>query len=237
MKRLQVSLSLAAVLCFLFAAIRGGAAQDVTENPPISTVTYECYWEAARPQDYVITVQSTGNTTYLSRNPSLPAEQAATPEAAENAATDPNYQLQFTMSEANRDKIFKLAQQANFFNGNFDYTRHAMANTGRKTLTYADVSRHFQTVYNYSENKAIQELTQLFQNISTTLEEGRRLAFKYKYDKLGLDAELKALEDAAESHNLAEVHVIAPVLQQIAGDPTVMHIAREKAKKILAKAK
>lgn len=236
MKRLQVYLSLAAISWFSCAG-PAPAQNPPNWNPPIPTVTYECYWEAAKPQDYVITVQSTGNTTYLSRNPTLPAEQAATPQAAQNTAFDPDYQLQFTMSEANRDKIFKLAQQANFFNGNFDFTKHALANTGRKTLTFADVSRHFQTVYNYSENKAIQDLTQIFQNISTTLEEGRKLTFKYKYDKLGLDAELKAMEDAAESHQLAEVQVIAPVLQQIAGDPTVLNIAREKAKKILGKSK
>jgi hypothetical protein len=238
MKRSHVYLSFAAVACVLFALPGGGAAQNSTSlNPPIPTVTFERYWEAVKPQDYVITVQSTGNTTYLSRNPSLPPEQAATPAEAHEAALDPNYQIQFLMSEANRARVFKLAEQANFFNGNFDYTKHAMANTGRKTLTYADISRHYQTVYNYSQNKAIEELTELFQNISTTLEFGRKLAFTYKYDKLGLDADLAAMEDAAQGHNLAELQVIAPVLQQIADDPTVLNIARQKAKKILGSAK
>ncbi|HET7872767.1 MAG TPA: hypothetical protein VFL42_09670, partial [Terriglobales bacterium] len=206
-------------------------------------VTYECYWEATKPQDYVIKMQSTGNTTYLSRNPAPEATGAQTSEApqtaqaARNAAFDPDYQVAFLMSAANRDKVLKLAAQANFFNGNFDYTKHAMANTGRKTLTYADTARHFQTVYNYSENRAIQELTGLFQNISTTLESGHKLAFKHKYDKLGLEAELKALEEEAANHNLAEVQVIAPVLQQIADDPTVLNIARQRARKLLGKAK
>ena len=238
MKRLRINPRLAAVSCALLALWSRSTAQNPPGwNPPIPTVTFERYWEAAQPQDYVITVQSTGNTTYLSRNPSLPAEQAATPEAAHSTALDPSYQIQFLMSEANRAKVFKLAQQASFFNGNFDFTKHPMANTGRKTLTYADISRHFQTGYNYSQNKAIEELTELFQNISATLEFGRKLAFTYKYDKLGVDADLTAMEDAAEGHNLAEVHVIAPLLQQIAADPTVLNIARQKAKKLLEKAK
>lgn len=240
MNRFLVSLALAAFSYTLLAAAPAPVASQNNsprENPPIPTVTYECYWEAARPQDYVIKVQSTGNTTYLARNPSLPTGQEATPQAAQAAALDPDYQVQFMMSQPNRDKVLKLAEQANFFNGNFDFTKHALANTGRKTLTYADISRNFQTVYNYSENKAIQELTQLFQNIASTLEFGRKLAFKYKYDKLGLDAELKAMEDQAANHNLVEVQAIAPVLQQIADDPTVLNIARQRAKKILGKAK
>jgi hypothetical protein len=238
MNRFILLLTLAAMSCMPSPAGWSAAQNpDPSHNPPIPTVTFEQYWEAARPQDVVITVQSTGNTSYLSRNPSLPVEEPATPDVARRSALDPNYQVQFLMSEANRAKVFKLAEQAKYFNGNFDFTKHPMANTGRKTLTYADISRHFQTVYNYSENKAIQGLTGLFQNISTTLEFGRKLAFTYKYDKLGLDADLAALEDAAQNHNLDELHVIAPVLQQIASDPTVLNIAREKAKKILRSVK
>jgi hypothetical protein len=241
MKRFLVSLLLAAGPCGLVAVAAATAAIQATDpklNPPIPTVTYECYWEAARPQYYSVTVQSTGNTTYLARNPSLPPEQAAaTPDAARAAAFDPNYQIAFTMSQPNREKVIKLAEQAHFFNGDFDYTKHNLANTGRKTLTYADISRNFQTVYNYSENKSIQELTLLFQNIAGTMEHGRKLAFRYKYDKLGLEAELKAMEEEAANHNLVEVQAIAPVLQQIADDPTVLNIARQRAKKILGKAK
>jgi hypothetical protein len=215
-----------------------GQSANQPQNPPVPTITYECYWEAVRPQYVRITVLSTGNTTYLGRNPALPtAQQETGPQDRSRTALDPDYQIQFVMSQPNREKILKLTQQANFFNGNFDFTKHAMANTGRKTLTYADISRNFQTVYNYSENRAIQDLTQLFQNISNTLDFGRRLAFRYKYDKLGLEAELKAMEEAASSHNLAEVQVIAPVLQQIADDPTVLNIARQRAKKILGKTK
>lgn len=201
-------------------------------NPAVPTVTYDRYWDAAKPQDFVITVLSTGSTTYVSRNSGRAPEPAT-----ETTTEDSGYQMQFTMSEAKRAKVFRLAQQANYFNGSFDYTKHPMANTGRKTLTYADLSRHYQTVYNYSENKAIEELTDLFQDISTTLEFGRTLAYKHKYDKLGLDSELRAMEDASQSNGLAEVQVIAPVLQQIAADPTVLNIARARAKKILGKAK
>jgi hypothetical protein len=80
-------------------------------------------------------------------------------------------------------------------------------------------------------------LTNLFQGISLTIEFGRKLQFKHKYDKLGLEADLKAMEDAEANHNLAELQVIAPTLKDIADDPSVLNIARARARRLLAKSK
>jgi hypothetical protein len=215
------------LVAFSLLLVAQNAKQD--RNPPIPTITFDNYWPAARPQNVTITVKSDGPATYLSRNPDVPA--------GTDRGQDPDYHVEFTMSAANRNKIFQLAQKVNYFHGDFDFRKHAMANTGRKTLTYADVQRHFQTVYNYSDNKAIQEITAIFQNISTTMEHGRKLAFMRKYDKLGLDAEMKATESDARNHQLSEVQAIAPILQNIADDPTVLNIARQSARKILKMAK
>jgi hypothetical protein len=57
-----------------------------------------------------------------------------------------------------------------------------------------------------------------------------------RFDKLGLEEELKAMENAAESHNLAELQIIQPTLESIAQDSTVLNIARKRAKKLAAKA-
>ena len=93
------------------------------------------------------------------------------------------------------------------------------------------------TTYDYSENRAIQEITNILSGISNTIEHGRKLQFLHRFDKLGLEDELKAMENAAENHNLAELQIIAPTLQSIADDTTVLNIARQRAKRLLAKAK
>lgn len=216
---------LSAILLGAFSIVLMAQNANQDRTPPVPTITYDSYWQAARPQNVTITVKSDGVTTYLSRNPDAPA--------GADRAQDPDYHVEFTMSPANRNKIFRLAEKANYFHGDFDFRKHAMANTGRKTLTYADIQRHFQTVYNYSDNKPIQEITAIFQNIATTLEHGRKMAFMHKYDKLGLDAELKTADGDAQNHQLAEVQAIAPVLQSIADDPTVLNIARQRARHIL----
>jgi hypothetical protein len=208
------------------AALAQSPAQ--AENPAIPVVTFNCLWEAATPQEYTITLRSTGGARYVSSNPV---------RASEDRAQEPDYEIEFTMSAANRDKVFRLAQQAGYFNGDFDYKKHAMANTGKKTLTYADISRHYQTTYNWSENTAIDRLTELFTGISNTIEHGRKLQFLHRFDKLGLEAELKGMEDAAQSHYLAELQLIRPVLGNIANDSSVLNIARERARRLLAQSK
>ena len=55
-------------------------------------------------------------------------------------------------------------------------------------------------------------------------------------DKLGLEDELKGMESAQASHNLVQLQIIASTLESIADDTSVLHIARQRAKRLLAKA-
>ena len=201
--------------------------QDAQQNPALPTITFDRVWEAYKPQNVTISVQATGPAKYVSRNPFTPPDQTG---------ADPDYLLDFTLSSRSQKKLFDDAKEANYFKGDFSYKKHAVASTGKKTLTYSDPVRHFTTTYDYSENKAIEEITNLFSGISNTIEHGRKLVYLHRFDKLGLEEELKGMEDAAQSHNLAELQVIAPTLKSIADDATVLNIARQRAKKLLAKA-
>jgi hypothetical protein len=202
------------------------AEQTPAQNPVVPTITYDRVWEAYTPQEITFTTQSTGPTRYLSRNP------FKTPEQRD---TDPDFTLEFTLSVATRDKLFRLAQEADYFHGDFSYKKHAVSSTGKKTLTYADQARHFETAYDYTENKEIQEVTNIFQGISNTIEHGRKLQYLRRFDKLGLEDELKGMESLAQSNYLAELQLIAPTLKSIANDPAILNIARQRAKRLLAK--
>jgi hypothetical protein len=201
---------------------------DPVENPAIPTVTFNRLWEAATPQLYTVTARSTGTARYVSSNPVRKSDDPA-------QAADPDYTLEFTLSSPGAAKVFALATQAKYFDGDFDY-KHRVANTGAKTLTYADLTRHFQTTYNWSENASIDQLTSFFEGVSSTIEHGRTLQFLHRYDKLGLEAHLKGMEDAAQSHYLAELQIIGPVLESIANDSSVLNIARQRARRLLQRA-
>ncbi|HZS28972.1 MAG TPA: hypothetical protein VFB76_17215 [Candidatus Angelobacter sp.] len=200
--------------------------QNPAQNPTIPTITYERLWDAYTPQDINITVEQTGRARYISTNP------LKTPDEKQ---TNPDYTLEFTMSERTRQKLFRDAKEANYFHGDFSYKKHPVASTGKKTLTYADQDRHYQTTFDYSDNKAISEISDILQGISYTLEHGRKLQYLHRFDKLGLEDELKGMEEAAKTENLQELQLIAPTLKSIADDTAVLNIARERAKRLLQK--
>ena len=198
----------------------------------VPTVTFEFAWPGADPAHYALAVDSTGRAAYRDDDP-----------AADSQTGDP-YLYKFVVSEPTRSRIFQLAQQAHYFQGDFDYKKGRIAQTGIKTLSYREGPGELffqptngvrtQTSYNWSENPAIQQLTTLFQDIAATLQAGRKLNFLRRFDKLGLEAELKHIEESQKSGSMAELQAIAPALQEVAQDPGVMHVSRQRAQHLLS---
>ena len=212
----------------LAALISQGQATQASKPDQASatpSITFERFWNDYTPQSVTIEVLANGAAKYSSRDPGKNDDEAD------------EYHTEFTVSRERCDKLFRYAGEANYFQGDFTFKKHAVASTGKKTLTYVDASRHFNTTYDYSEHKAIQEITSIFMGISNTIEHGRKLQFLRRFDKLGLEAELKVMEDAAESHSLVEMQLIAPTLESIAEDAAILNIARQRAHRLLAKAK
>ena len=73
----------------------------------------------------------------------------------------------------------------------------------------------------------------MFQGIASTLHGEAELIRLRKFDKLGLDAQLKLMEDQAKSGWLKEIGVITQVLNEIKSDPKVMGMARTRAERLL----
>jgi len=199
-------------------------------NTPVPTVSFAFDFPGADPSSYTIVVESTDAAVYHSAG-ATPVDTAGGGAAPEPATGDP-YSYKLTVSEATRSRIFQLAEQARFFAGNFEY-KHRLANTGAKTLAYTDLTRKNQTTYNYSTNTAIQELTKIFQGISATLEAGHRLEYLYTHQKLGLDVEMKRVDEMSKENQFEELHAIESTLQKIANDPSVLNIVRERAHHLL----
>ena len=188
------------------------------EPSSLPSIIFSRTWANGAPQYFKIEVTQDGRAVYSSQQPSTNDPQVQKVDLAK----------QLTL------RIFVLAQRANYFQGNFDYSKHKVAQTGLKTLAYSDAGRHFQTSYNWSENASIEQLTQIFEGLSQTLESGRKLATDIRYDRLGVAADLQSLEDAANSGEAVDLELIHPILVQINSDTALMHIAQQRAGHLLA---
>lgn len=218
------------LLTFIFGL--GATAQIPDLEPrvpngitPIPTVAFTFEMNGADPEHYDLAVQAKGRAAYRSTG-------HHTTDSPGSASGDP-YILKFTMSPATTREIFDLTTRAHDFEKPVAYTKGRLANMGAKTLTYSDEKVFHQQTYNYSEMAGVQQLTEIFQNMSSTLEAGRRLEYMYKYEKLGVDEELKSLEEQAKANRTVELQALTPILKQIAEDESVLNISRKTAEKLL----
>ena len=207
------------VVCLLFFLAALSYSQAI---PAGTSVTFTLDFPESQPGHYSLLVQSDGKAHYESSG-----------KVSSQSDDVDSYAYDFTMSPATRDKIFDLAAKAGYFQKDLDSHRKNMAFTGRKTLAYKDGQRSSESTFNYTPSATAAELTNLFQGLSDTLELGHRLEYSLRYQKLALAEELKHTEDRGRLNPPVEIQAIAPILQQIVADASVMNVTRARAQRLL----
>lgn len=212
LSRRLVVLSLLALLCF------PAFAQDAV----VPTVTFTLDFPDSDPEHFVLSVRGDGQASYDSNGKLTSLTEDKDP-----------FHLEFTISAQSRERMFSMVKRARYFEGDLDSKLPNLAFTGKKTVTYKDAQKSTQATYNYSSVPVVEEFTAFCQHLSETLEFGRRLEFYRHYQKLALDDELKRMEDMAKDGQLSELPAVAPILQTIAKDTSLMNIARGRALRLL----
>jgi hypothetical protein len=161
------------------------------------------------------------------------AEQPSNP-----SASPAPFAQSFTISEATAHKIVTLAHSVDNFNTVCASKAKNVADTGKKTLSYLGPDGlgpgQGACTYNYTENKNVSELTDIFRAMAETMDEGRRLDHLHRYDRLGLDAAIDFLAKELAAGYAIEPGTIAETLQSIANDTEVMQRVRTRAVALLA---
>jgi hypothetical protein len=212
------------ITLLVLAGLSALAVAQVTANGTASAplITFSLDFPQSNPAHYSITVDATGHSSY-----------ECTGTLAEDSEPQA-YRSEFEVSAPTRQKIFELTKQAKYFAGKIDSGNDKLAFTGAKVLSYQDGQRSNTAQYNYSNLQSVRDLTSLFQGIAGTLEYGRRLEYLHHYQKLALDTELKRMDAQARNNELSELQAVAPVLQGIADDSTVINVVRARAKGLLS---
>ena len=203
-------------LALCVAVIPRSAAQT-------TTITYTQDFPGSDPAHYSIAVSKEGHARYESSG-----------KLSNDSDGFETYQHEFELSPKSRGRIFELARQAKYFAGRVDSADSKLAFTGAKKLTYQDGQRIRSATYNYSRLPAVEQLTAFFQNLSATLEYGRRLSYYHHYQKLALDEELKRMEAQAKDGSLTELQAVHSVLEEIVADSSVMNVVRARAQRLIA---
>jgi len=178
---------------------------------------------------FTLVVHEDGTGTYQAQLAAVSGGAGAAPASSGAPINRP-----IRISSPTTETIFKMARTLDHFNLECASKAKNIADTGKKTLSYKGADGQGSCLYNYSENKGVAQLTELFQAIAFTMDEGRKLDFMHRFDRLGLYSEIDILNREINDKRALEVGNIAPSLQAIIADEDLMQKVRERAAKLLA---
>jgi hypothetical protein len=177
----------------------------------------------SQPSAYTLEINENGAGHFRSTAASAPA--SASEDEIAPGAIDQDIQI----NDPLLSHFFSVARTNHFFAVECEIGHGNIAFTGKKTFTYSGPDGQGSCTYNYSRIPVMNQLTNEMIAIANTLEIGRRLAIEHEHSRLALDSEMEALEEASKAGRALEIENIAPTLQSIANDETVLLRARRRA--------
>jgi hypothetical protein len=181
-----------------------------------------------QPPKYVITVAEDGSGHFKSEAGGPTDGQSMTSEAQDRP---------IHISKSLRESMFATARKNKRFAISCDDGGKNIAFQGNKTLEYAGPEGKGSCMYNWSKNAQIDKLSDQFEAIAATLDEGGKLQRQYEHGRLSLDTEIELLEQMAHDGRAIEIENIAPILQTLAGDEAVLQRVQRRARALLQGAK
>ncbi len=163
--------------------------------------------------------QGTYRAEYPPTPPATPGERVETPLALHAGTVK---------------KIFEQARSTVVFHGVCETRAKNIAQTGMKTLTLLEATGASSTcTWNYSDKPAVTALQDEFVAMAETLDTGRRLRMEQRFDRLGLDREMGFLAEQVTAGRAQGLENIAPVLESIADDMSLLERVRARAMALL----
>jgi hypothetical protein len=198
-------------------------ALGLTANAAQIRFTYEN--PKLQPSKYSLTVEEDGSGHFQSEAGPPSGDSQSMPAEPQDRAIH--------ISKAVREGMFAAARKTKLFNITCDDGGKNIAFQGQKTLAYQGSDGQGSCMYNWSKNAQIEKLTDQFEAIAATLEEGSRLARQYEHGRLSLDTEIEALDQMVRDGRAIEVQNIAPILEKLASDEAVLQRVQRRARALL----
>jgi hypothetical protein len=136
----------------------------------------------------------------------------------------------FEVSAPLREKMFELAAQLKYFQGQDLDVHRRIANLGEKTFRWEKGTESHETKFNYTLNSAATQLMQIFEGLARQQELVALLERRMKYDRLGINDALLQFETDLNHKLLPEPQRALPTLDQIAGDSRFVQVGRQRAR-------
>jgi hypothetical protein len=201
------------VLPLLFSPAPPAHIRFTYENPKLE------------PHKYVLVVGEDGSGTFHS--------DGGVGSADGQSMSSESMDRPIHVSKTVRESMFATARKNKFFAKACDDGGKNIAFQGTKTLEYQGPDGQGICIYNWSKNSQIGKLTDQFEAIAATLDEGSKLQRQYEHGRLSLDSEMEILDQMVHDGRAIEIENIAPLLQTLAGDEAVLQRVQRRARTLL----
>jgi hypothetical protein len=215
MKTVRYILVLLACLAVPFARAADPVVQVDYSNPGLS------------PSQWTLTLNPDGSGHFRS--------QMGKPADGQQGIDTPKVDRDVRVSGDFARRVFETAQRHHWFNQACE-SHLKVAFQGWKTFTYTGSQGQGTCTFNYSKDKEMQDLSESMEGVAETILEGARLELLLQHDRLGLDAEMEFLTDAAEDGRAIEIGAIREILERLAQDDEVLERVRKRARALLERA-
>ncbi len=130
-------------------------------------------------------------------------------------------------------RLFEMAAELKHFNGIELDVKRRLANLGEKTFRYESGAEAHETTFNYTVNQTAAQLMQAFEGIAR--QEGHRqlLLHRLRFDRLGVNDALIALDTDVRRGLIPEPARLLPVLEAVSNDSRIIEIARSRARALV----
>ena len=154
------------------------------------------------------------------------------PESGRQVMDTPAVDRDFEVSSGFAARVFGIAERHNWFNQECE-SHLKVAFQGWKTFAYTGPEGQGACTFNYSKDKEIEDLGESIEGVAETILEGARLEMLLQHDRLGLDAEMEFLTDAAADGRAQQICAIRDILERLAQDDQVLERVRKRARALL----
>ncbi|HXR98782.1 MAG TPA: tyrosine--tRNA ligase [Terriglobales bacterium] len=192
-------------------------AVQLVGQSPLPRVTFSRGFKGSDPAFFSVAVNRDGKAVFTAR------QQDA----------DPPVTIDFTATPAVVSEIFADAAALGDFSRPLQ-SKARVAYTGDKMLAFDDASHHASEEFTYTTIPAAAALTALFEKIGVCGADAMRLRHAMQYSRLDVTDIMDEIVADWDGHQLAEPQLLAPTLEQLVGDNSLMNSARHRAQKLLA---
>ncbi len=148
-------------------------------------------------------------------------------ESVYKEASDDPDPVNFVLPQKVTTEIFDLARQLEHFRNPLE-SGLKIAKMGEKTFRFEGAETHSQT-FNYTTEPVAQKLLDLFERIAESQRLFIRLEYTLKFDRLGVNDALIAIDSLRQRDRLIGVDHMLPLLDQIVNGKRYMNISRNRA--------